>query len=75
MSLTVLLNCLIQNQKNPLKIHFHSPCPMMPLDFIGTLEGIESITQGEILWKVTNVETGKTLTIGSKHPQLTYRVV
>jgi len=67
---TTILNQLLKNPKTQFRVY--SSCSLMPLDFIGTIERFEELSNhGELLISFLNIQTGKSILIGTNHPQLT----
>ena len=67
---TKILNQLLKDPKTQFRVY--SSCSLMPLDFIGTIERFGELSNhGELLIRFINIQTGKTILIGTNHPQLT----
>jgi len=68
--ITQLLNQLLKNPHTQFRVY--SSCSLMSLDFIGTIERFEELSNhGELLIRFINIQTGKSILIGTNHPQLT----
>jgi hypothetical protein len=68
--ITQILNQLLKDPKTQFRVY--SSCSLMPLDFIGTIERFEELSNhGELLISFLNIQTGKSVLIGTNHPQLT----
>lgn len=64
-----ILNQLLKDPKSQFRVY--SSCSIMPLDFIGTIERFEEISSHhELLIRFINIQTGKSLLIGTNHPKL-----
>ena len=67
--ITQILNQLLKNPHTQFRVY--SSCSLMPLDFTGTIERFEELSNhNELLISFLNIQTGKSILIGTNHPQL-----
>lgn len=64
-----ILNQLLKDPKSQFRVY--SSCSIMPLDFIGTIERFEELSNhNELIISFINIHTGRRIMVGTNHPKL-----